>query len=127
MVCVKHEEPAPCFGHKFPNRIRHTFPCGSRSVHTNSPFPASVKNESDGRSAGEMARHLTAPHDTMSLHIGVLSWEGLVRSERRIRAIIHRADVAQCRDVVAASIGWFLRPDALNGSPAYRINPLKIA
>jgi ArsR family transcriptional regulator, arsenate/arsenite/antimonite-responsive transcriptional repressor len=46
-------------------------------------FRLLVSREAEGVSAGELARALAIPQNTMSAHLGVLSRCGLVRSERR--------------------------------------------
>lgn len=63
-------------------------------------FRLLVKHEPDGLPAGDIARQLVVPHNTMSSHLGILSRAGLVRSERRSRSIIYRADLDRLRDVV---------------------------
>lgn len=62
--------------------------------------------------AGDIARHLAVPHNTMSSHLGILSRAGLVRSERRGRSIIYRADLDRLREVVI-----FLLKDCCGGHP----------
>jgi DNA-binding transcriptional ArsR family regulator len=75
-------------------------------------FRLLMKHEPDGVPAGDIARHLAVPHNTMSSHLGVLSRAGLVRSERRSRSIIYRADLARFREVVT-----FLLQDCCSGHP----------
>jgi len=73
-------------------------------------FRLLVKCEPDGMAAGEIARELTVPHNTMSSHLGVLSRAGLVTAERRSRSIVYRADLERIRDVVG-----FLLQDCCGG------------
>ncbi len=61
-------------------------------------FRLLVKHEPDGLPAGDIARHLVVPHNTMSAHLGILSRAGLVRSERQSRSIIYRADLDRLRE-----------------------------
>ncbi len=56
-------------------------------------FKLLVRHEPDGLAAGEVARRLDVPQNTMSAHLGVLSRAGLVRAERRSRSIVYRADL----------------------------------
>ncbi len=57
-------------------------------------FRLLVKHEPDGLAAGDIARTLAVPQNTMSAHLAVLARAGLVRSERKSRSIIYRADLA---------------------------------
>lgn len=60
-------------------------------------FRLLVRHEPDGLSAGEIARQLDVPQNTMSTHLGILSRAGLVKSERQSRSIIYRADLDALR------------------------------
>ena len=62
-----------------------------------SVFRLLVAHGADGLPAGEIARRLGAPHNTMSAHLGVLARAGLVRSRRDGRSIIYAADFAGLR------------------------------
>jgi len=75
-------------------------------------FRLLVKHEPDGLPAGEIARRLAVPHNTMSSHLNVLAHAGLVRSERRSRSIIYRADLTRFREVAT-----FLLQDCCGGHP----------
>jgi DNA-binding transcriptional ArsR family regulator len=75
-------------------------------------FRLLVKHEPDGVAAGEIARHLGVPHNTMSSHLNVLSRAGLVRSERRSRSIVYRAELDRFREVVT-----YLLQDCCGGHP----------
>jgi DNA-binding transcriptional ArsR family regulator len=75
-------------------------------------FRLLVTHEPDGLPAGDIARELAVPHNTMSSHLGILSRSGLIHSERRSRSIIYRADLAKLRDVVT-----FLLKDCCGGHP----------
>jgi DNA-binding transcriptional ArsR family regulator len=63
-------------------------------------FRALVQHEPDGVPAGELARLIAIPQNTMSAHLAVLARAGLVRGERRSRSIIYRADLSRLREVV---------------------------
>ena len=56
-------------------------------------FRLLVKHAPDGLPAGDVARLLGVPHNTLSAHFSVLARAGLVEAERRSRSIIYRADV----------------------------------
>lgn len=56
-------------------------------------FRLLVRQEPVGLAAGEIARQLDVPQNTMSAHLGILARAGLVRSERHSRSIIYRADL----------------------------------
>ncbi|MGE7468128.1 ArsR/SmtB family transcription factor [Bosea sp. NPDC003192] len=75
-------------------------------------FRLLVTAEPDGLPAGEVARRLDVPHNTMSSHLAILSRAGLVRSERFSRSIVYRADLDELRSVVA-----FLLKDCCGGRP----------
>ena len=63
-------------------------------------FRLLVKHEPDGLPAGEVARLLEIPQNTMSAHLATLARAGLVRSERQSRSIIYRADLNRLRDLM---------------------------
>ena len=73
-------------------------------------FRLLVRHEPGGLPAGEIANHLAIPANTLSSHLGVLSRAGLIRSERRSRSIIYRADLDRLRDMVL-----FLLKDCCGG------------
>ncbi|HHV67798.1 MAG TPA: helix-turn-helix transcriptional regulator, partial [Ochrobactrum intermedium] len=62
-------------------------------------FRLLVRHEPAGVRAGELARMLDIPQNTMSAHLATLSRAGLVRSERQSRSIIYRADLDQFREL----------------------------
>ncbi len=69
-----------------------------------SVFRLLVAHEPDGLPAGEIARRLAIPHNTMSSHLGVLARAGLLKSERRSRSILYRVDLDRLQHVLA----WLL-------------------
>ena len=73
-------------------------------------FRLLVRHEPEGLPAGEIARQMAVPHNTMSTHLGILTRAGLIRPERRSRQIIYRADLGTLRDVLA-----FLLKDCCGG------------
>jgi DNA-binding transcriptional ArsR family regulator len=73
-------------------------------------FRLLVGREPDGVSAGELARLVGAPQNTLSTHLSILANAGLIRGERRSRSIIYRAELARLREVVL-----FLLKDCCGG------------
>jgi ArsR family transcriptional regulator, arsenate/arsenite/antimonite-responsive transcriptional repressor len=59
-----------------------------------SVFKLLVKFEPGGLAAGDIARMLAVPQNTMSAHLSVLARADLVTSERKSRSIIYRANLA---------------------------------
>jgi DNA-binding transcriptional ArsR family regulator len=60
-------------------------------------FRLLVSREPQGVAAGELARLIDVPQNTMSTHLAVLARAGLVRGERRSRSIVYRADLDRFR------------------------------
>ena len=58
-----------------------------------------VKHEPAGVAAGELARLIGVPQNTMSAHLAVLSRADLVLGERHSRTIIYRANLVTLQDV----------------------------
>ena len=56
-------------------------------------FRLLVKHEPDGLAAGDIAKALAVPQNTMSAHLAILGRAGLVMSERKSRSIIYRANL----------------------------------
>lgn len=75
-------------------------------------FRLLVRREPEGAPAGELARLIAVPQNTMSAHLAVLARAGLARSERRSRSIIYRADLDRFREVAL-----FLVRDCCGGRP----------
>jgi len=75
-------------------------------------FRLLVSREPDGMAAGELARLLAIPQNTMSAHLAVLARAGLVGSERRSRSIIYRADIKRL-----GALMLFLIKDCCGGHP----------
>jgi DNA-binding transcriptional ArsR family regulator len=57
-------------------------------------FRLLVRHEPNGLPAGESARLLDVPQNTMSTHLAILARAQLVTSERQSRSIIYRANLA---------------------------------
>jgi ArsR family transcriptional regulator len=73
-------------------------------------FRLLVKHEPDGLAAGDIARALAVPQNTMSSHLAILSRAGLVISERQGRSIVYRAALAHLGGVLQ-----FLMEDCCGG------------
>lgn len=75
-------------------------------------FRLLVRHEPSGLPAGDIARRLDVPHNTMSAHLAVLTRAGLAKATRQSRSIIYRADLAHVQDTVR-----FLVRDCCAGHP----------
>ncbi|MEY1662220.1 ArsR/SmtB family transcription factor [Alcanivorax sp. REN37] len=75
-------------------------------------FQLLVREEPVGLPAGDIARRLGVPHNTMSAHLAVLHRAGLVSSQRHSRSIIYRANLAQMQALLQ-----FLVRDCCAGHP----------
>jgi ArsR family transcriptional regulator, arsenate/arsenite/antimonite-responsive transcriptional repressor len=75
-------------------------------------FRRLVSREPEGVAAGELARLMAIPQNTMSTHLAILARAGLVRGERHSRSIIYRADLERFREVTL-----FLLKDCCGGRP----------
>lgn len=75
-------------------------------------FRLLVRHEPDGLAAGEIARRLGVPQNTMSAHLGILARAGIVRSERHSRSIVYHADLGGLR-----ALTLFLVRDCCAGAP----------
>ena len=70
-----------------------------------------MRHEPNGLAAGEVARRLDIPQNTMSAHLAILARAGLLKSERHSRSIIYRADLESLRRLML-----FLVNDCCAGS-----------
>lgn len=75
-------------------------------------FRLLITHEPDGLAAGEIARQLAVPHNTMSTHLAVLSRAGLVGAERQSRTILYRARLA-----AVSELAGFLVQNCCAGQP----------
>jgi DNA-binding transcriptional ArsR family regulator len=75
-------------------------------------FKLIVMHEPEGIAAGEIARILDVPQNTMSTHLAILSRAGLITSARQSRSIIYRANFGKLR----AAINYLLK-DCCAGHP----------
>ena len=75
-------------------------------------FRLLVAREPEGVPAGELARLVGVPQNTMSAHLATLAQAGLVAGERQSRSIIYRADLVRFRETIL-----FLLNDCCGGRP----------
>lgn len=75
-------------------------------------FRLLVRAGAPGLAAGEIARAMDIPHNTLSSHLSVLFNAGLVESRREGRSIIYRIDFQGTRALLG-----FLMEDCCRGSP----------
>ncbi len=75
-------------------------------------FRLLMTHEPDGLPAGDLARQLEVPHNTMSTHLGILSRAGLIGASRHSRSIVYRA-----RPEAVAALASFLVKDCCHGRP----------
>jgi len=75
-------------------------------------FKVLVRHEPEGVAAGELARILNVPQNTLSSHLAILARAELVHHERHSRSIIYRANLAAVRELV-----FHLLSDCCNGKP----------
>ncbi|WP_084253335.1 ArsR/SmtB family transcription factor [Sphingomonas pituitosa] len=75
-------------------------------------FRLLVRHEPEGLPAGEIARQMGVPQNTMSTHLAVLARAGLVTAERRSRSIVYRANLGRLRVLTL-----FLAKDCCQGRP----------
>jgi ArsR family transcriptional regulator len=74
-------------------------------------FRLLVKHEPNGVAAGELARTVGVPQNTLSAHLAILSRAGLVIGERHSRSIIYRANIAAFQELTL-----FMIQDCCGGS-----------
>jgi ArsR family transcriptional regulator, arsenate/arsenite/antimonite-responsive transcriptional repressor len=75
-------------------------------------FRLLVRHEPEGLAAGEIARSLATPQNTMSSHLAILSRAGLVSAQRFSRSIVYRADLPRLQQVML-----FMLRDCCGGRP----------
>lgn len=94
--------------------IRSAVPVLSALAHEGrlAVFRLLVTSGAGGVAAGDIARHLGVPANTMSAHLTILGHAGLVLSRRVSRSIIYTADYKHM-----AALLSFLVQDCCNGSP----------
>jgi len=66
----------------------------------------------EGMAAGDIARELQIPHNTLSFHVAVLARANLVAARKEGRSIIYAVDLAGTRELLS-----FLVDDCCSGRP----------
>ena len=75
-------------------------------------FRLLVKHEPDGLAAGDIARELAVPQNTMSSHLAILARADLISAKRSGRSIAYRAHLKHFQSVVL-----FMLKDCCGGKP----------
>ena len=75
-------------------------------------FRLLVRHEPEGLPAGEVAKALDVPQNTMSSHLAILSRSNLVTGERQSRSIIYRANIQAFQ-----ALTLFMIQDCCGGHP----------
>ncbi len=75
-------------------------------------FRMLVRSGAEGMPAGDIARALEVPHNTLSSHLAILLQAGLISSERQSRSIIYRINFDGTRALFS-----FLLEDCCQGNP----------
>jgi ArsR family transcriptional regulator, arsenate/arsenite/antimonite-responsive transcriptional repressor len=75
-------------------------------------FRLLIQTGREGMAAGDIARKLKVPHNTMSSHLGILSRASLVKSRKESRSIIYSVDLEGTRALLS-----FLVKDCCRGKP----------
>lgn len=73
-------------------------------------FRLLVRHEPAGLAAGDIARQLDVPPNTLSTHLNILARAGLVSATRQGRSIVYRAQIATLRELMV-----FLAKDCCEG------------
>lgn len=62
-------------------------------------FRLLVKHEPGGIQAGELARRVGVPQNTMSAHLAILARAGLIEGERQSRSIFYHAKISTFQEL----------------------------
>jgi ArsR family transcriptional regulator len=76
-------------------------------------FRMLVRAGRGGLAAGDIARALAVPHNTMSSHLGILSRAKLVTARKEGRSVIYAVDLEGTRELLS-----FLVEDCCRGEPS---------
>jgi DNA-binding transcriptional ArsR family regulator len=75
-------------------------------------FRLLIEREPGGLAAGDIARRMGVPHNTMSTHLAILARAGLIEAERHSRSIVYRARLGAVR-----ALAGYLLKDCCGGRP----------
>src|SRR5690625_2395320 len=86
-------------------------------------FRLLVRHEPKGLAAGEIARRLGVPHNTLSSHLSGLVSAGLAVSQRQSRSLIYRANLDHMKEIIQFLVrdccaGHLQMPELLGASLA---------
>ena len=76
-------------------------------------FRLLIRAGSDGMAAGDIARALSVPHNTMSAQLAILSRAGLVQARKEGRSVIYTVNLQGTRALL-----FFLVEDCCQGEPS---------
>jgi len=77
-------------------------------------FRLLVRQGPAGMAAGDIARALSVPNNTMSSHLAILSRAGLISSRKESRSVIYAVDLQGTRALLS-----FLLEDCCRGRPEF--------
>jgi DNA-binding transcriptional ArsR family regulator len=77
-------------------------------------FRLLVRQGPAGMAAGDIARALSVPNNTMSSHLAILSRAGLINSRKESRSVIYAVDLQGTRALLS-----FLLEDCCRGRPEF--------
>ena len=75
-------------------------------------FRLLVQHGPEGMAAGDIARRLKLPQNTLSSHLGILARARLVKSRKQSRSVIYSVDLEGTRELLS-----FLVEDCCRGKP----------
>lgn len=75
-------------------------------------FRLLIRQGPGGLPAGEVARRLGVPHNTMSTHLAILARAGLIASRRESRQVIYAVEAGGIRELIG-----FLVEECCGGQP----------
>lgn len=110
-TCLTRSHYVYMFGHMETNSVIASFSALAQETRLEA-FRLLVRHEPEGLAAGEIARQLGVPHNTMSAHLAVLVRAGLAASQRQSRSIIYRANLDHMKETIQ-----FLVRDCCAGHP----------
>lgn len=84
-------------------------------------FRVLIRHEPEGLAAGDIARELAVPHNTLSSHLNVLSRAGLITAKRSGRSIIYRASLEHLQHIIQ-----FLAVDCCREHPEFCQDTLRL-
>lgn len=111
MPALFEEQYVDIFGHMDIHGATANFAALAQETRLRT-FRLLVRQEPEGLRAGEIARRLSVPHNTMSAHLAVLARSGWIDSHRQGRSIVYRANLEHMKETLR-----FLASDCCAGHP----------